>query len=403
MPKRKRTTVKTEKKARPAKRRSTKYRFKKTDLGSGDFVLVIIMYALVIFGIVMVFSSSYYSAINAGGTPYTYLIKDMFFAVTGTGLFLLMALIDYRELRKAAKIFMIIAVLLLVAVLTPLGVTIQGAQRWISLGFTTIMPGEIAKICVVIFVAYYLSEKPGRVNSIKDGIIPMLLLAGGAGGLIMKQPNMSTAITIVGIIVMMMFVDGLYWRYLGGLIGLGAAGSLMLIFMSGSEYRLNRVVSFTDPFAQMSGNGYQVVQSLFALGSGGMFGVGLGNSIQKSLYLPEPQNDFILAIIGEELGYLGIILLMTAYIFLIWRGILIAMHAPDRFGMLLASGITLMIGIQVMMNIAVVTSSMPPTGVTLPFVSYGGNALWLFMGSAGILLNISRHTSIPKVEAQEVK
>ncbi|MCI2062267.1 MAG: putative lipid II flippase FtsW [Eubacteriaceae bacterium] len=402
MPKRKRTTAKTEKKARPAKRR-TRYRFKKTDLGSGDFFLVILMYILVIFGVVMVFSSSYYSAINAGGTPYTYLIKDLFFAVTGTGLFLLMALIDYNELRKAAKIFMIIALLLLVAVLTPLGVTIQGAQRWISLGFTTIMPGEIAKICVVIFVAYYLSAKPGRVNSLKDGIIPMLLLAGLVGGLIMKQPNMSTAITIVVIIIMMMFVDGLYWRYLGGLVGLGIVGSLMLIFMSGSEYRLNRVVSFTDPFAQMSGNGYQVVQSLFALGSGGMFGVGLGNSIQKSLYLPEPQNDFILAIIGEELGYIGIIILMIVYILLIWRGILIAMHAPDRFGMLLAAGITLMIGIQVMMNIAVVTSSMPPTGVTLPFVSYGGNALWLFMGSAGILLNISRHKTIPKVEAQEEK
>jgi len=183
------------------------------------------------------------------------------------------------------------------------------------------------------------------------------------------------------------------WRYLFGLGTIGAAAMAILIFSDEDGYRLKRVTSFLDPFADPLDTGFQVVQSLLALGSGGFFGVGLGKSIQKNLYLPEPQNDFILAIIGEELGYFGILLLMLAYIVLIWRGFHIAINAKDMFGSLLASGITIMIALQVLMNVAVVTSSMPPTGVTLPFVSYGGNALWLFMGSVGILLNISRHSA----------
>lgn len=160
----------------------------------------------------------------------------------------------------------------------------------------------------------------------------------------------------------------------------------------GGGYRLERITSFLDPFEHAMNEGFQVVQSLLALGSGGLFGVGLGKSVQKNLYLPEPQNDFILAIIGEELGFIGVMLLIGAYIFLIWRGIHIALNAPDQYGLMLASGIVIMISLQVVLNIAVVTSSMPPTGVILPFISYGGNALWIFMASAGILLNISRHT-----------
>jgi len=190
-----------------------------------------------------------------------------------------------------------------------------------------------------------------------------------------------------------MFMAGMKWRYLFGLGTIGAAAMAILIFSDEDGYRLKRVTSFLDPFADPLDTGFQVVQSLLALGSGGFFGVGLGKSIQKNLYLPEPQNDFILAIIGEELGYFGILLLMLAYIVLIWRGFHIAINAKDMFGSLLASGITIMIALQVLMNVAVVTSSMPPTGVTLPFVSYGGNALWLFMGSVGILLNISRHSA----------
>ena len=219
----------------------------------------------------------------------------------------------------------------------------------------------------------------------------MIILTGLLVGLVMGQPNMSTAITIAGIIVSMMFVAGMQYRYLIGLGALGGAGIIGLILMPGGEYRMQRVTTFMNPFADAAGEGYQVVQSLLALGSGGIMGSGLGKSVQKTLYLPEPQNDFILAVIGEELGFVGIAVLMIIYMVLVWRGIKIAMNAPDRFGMLLASGITVMIGLQVILNVAVVTSSMPATGVILPFISYGGNALWLFMIAAGIMLNISRH------------
>ena len=305
-------------------------------------------------------------------------------------------IIDYHVLadKRIAVGAMIVSIILLALVLTPLGQNINGATRWIGVGPITIMPGEVAKICSIIFVSWYLSEKPERVLSLTRGVIPMLLLGGAYAGLIMMQPNMSTAITVLFIIMMIMFVAGMKYKHLIFLFGIGGAAMCALIFTDEDGYRLKRVTSFLDPFKDALGDGYQVVQSLLALGSGGLAGLGLGKSIQKNLYLPEPQNDFILAIIGEELGYIAIILLLIVYMFMIWGGIRIAMNAPDRFGMLLASGVTAMIGIQVLLNVAVVTSSMPATGVTLPFISYGGNALWMFMFSMGILLNVSRHRKI---------
>lgn len=216
-------------------------------------------------------------------------------------------------------------------------------------------------------------------------------IAAVYGLLIVKQPNLSTAITVCGIIVSMMLVAGMKWRYVFGTAALGGAGILSILLFMKDTYWYQRMTSFVDPFQDPLGEGYQAVQSLLALGSGGLFGVGLGKSVQKNLYLPEPQNDFILAIIGEELGFIGIVLVLALYCCFLWRGVHVAINAPDQFGMLLASGIVLMVGIQVILNIAVVTSSMPPTGINLPFISYGGNALLMFMFSAGVLLNISRH------------
>ena len=190
-----------------------------------------------------------------------------------------------------------------------------------------------------------------------------------------------------------MFVAGISWRYIGIMAVLGTIGTAALIFIDKDGYRLKRVMSFKDPFQDKLGDGWQVVHSLFGLGSGGFLGLGLGKSIQKNLWLPEPQNDFIFAVIGEELGFIGSIMLIAVYMLLIWRGAYIAINARDMFSSLMASGITIMIGLQVIMNIAVVTSSMPCTGITLPFISYGGNALIMFMISTGILLNISRYTN----------
>ncbi|MCR5135270.1 MAG: putative lipid II flippase FtsW [Clostridiales bacterium] len=355
---------------------------------SADFSLVALTCALVIFGVIMVFSASYYWSIDKVGNPYNFLIKDLFWAGTGFFIMIVTTVLDYHVYKKWAPWVMAGSVMLLVAVLF-IGTTINNAQRWIMVGPITIMPGEICKICIIMFTAWLLCRETSRVNSLTRGILPLLGLAGVCALLIMKQPNMSTAITVVAIVFSMMFVAGLHLRYVAALAIMGVTGVLALI-IKGGGYRMQRFVSFLDPFADPLGDGYQVCQGLLALGSGGLRGLGLGHSIQKNLYLPEPQNDFILAIIGEELGYIGVLILMLVYLLLIYRGIRVVLQAPDRFGMLLGSGIVMMIGIQVLLNVAVVTSSMPPTGITLPFVSYGGNALWLFMGSMGILLNISR-------------
>lgn len=367
-----------------------KYRFKKKNKAAGDYMLVILVLILVTFGVLMVFSASYYYALNTDSNAYSYLIKDGAYAFLGLCLMIFMALIDYDKYRQLAWPIVVVSIVLLCLLFTPLGVEINYATRWLKVGPITFMPGEFAKIAAIIYASSFLARDPKLILSFTKGIVPMVCLCGIYGLLIMLQPNMSTAITICGVIFGIMLMAGMRWIWVIGGGALGVLAGSILIFSDEDGYRLKRVTSFMDPFADKLGTGYQVVQSLLALGSGGFFGVGLGKSIQKNLYLPEPQNDFILAIIGEELGYCGLLVLMVVYILLIWRGFHIALRAKDEFGCLLASGITFMIAIQVIMNVAVATSSMPPTGVTLPFVSYGGNALWLFMGSAGILLNISR-------------
>ena len=356
----------------------------KLKLKSGDFWLML-------FTLMLVFSASYYSSISQDGNPYSYLVRHGAWVVFGLVAMAFGALFDYRKYKKWALPILIISVILLVLVLTPLGQTTNGATRWIKVGPVTLMPGEIAKIAAIIFVAWFLSEDASRIKSLKRGILPLLGIIAVYGALIVKQPNLSTAITVCGIIIAMMLVAGLKWRYVATAGGIGVVGILSIVIFMKDTYWYNRLTSFTDPFQDALGDGYQAVQSLLALGSGGLFGVGLGKSVQKNLYLPEPQNDFILAIIGEELGYIGVLLLIALYCLFIWRGIHIALNAPDQFGLLLASGIVLMVAIQVILNIAVVTSSMPPTGINLPFISYGGNALLIFMFSAGVLLNISRH------------
>ena len=363
---------------------------RKVRIQSADYTIIALTCALVIFGVIMVFSASYYWSIDKVGNPYNFLIKDLFWAGTGFLIMLGTTLLDYHVYKRFAPTLLGVAFVLLVMVLL-VGDNINGATRWISIAGVTIMPGEITKICVIIFTAWFLCRDADLIHDPIHGILPLVVVAGVLGALIMKQPNMSTAMTIVLIIGAMMFVAGLDMKYVVGLVGAGGAAVAALILADGG-YRLKRFTSFLDPFADPLGDGYQVVQGMLALGSGGIHGLGLGRSIQKNLYLPEPQNDFILAIIGEELGFIAILILLAVYMFLIWRGIRIILDAPDRFGMLLGSGIVIMIGVQVLMNVAVVTSSMPPTGVTLPFVSYGGNALWLFMGSMGILLNISRQS-----------
>lgn len=368
----------------------------KRKMKTGDFILAVLVIALVIFGIIMVFSASYYSSISKTGDPYKYLKDDIVWALLGGILMVFCARLNYRVYYKLAPVFFLASIALLVLLFTPLGLTRGGATRWLGIegfGFT-LMPGEIAKICAIIFVSWYLSKDPTRVHSFKRGVLPMVGTAGIYFVLIFMQPNLSTALTICTIIIGLLFVAGLHWAYIVGAGAAGVVGVFFLLLTDKEGYQMKRLTSFLDPFQDEMGDGWQVIQSLLALGSGGLFGVGLGKSIQKTLYLPEPQNDFILSIIGEELGFVGCLALIACYIILIWRCCHISLSAPDMFGMLLGSGITIMMSVQVIMNIAVVTSSMPPTGITLPFISYGGNALMLFMGSMGIMLNIS--SKIPR-------
>lgn len=366
--------------------------------GQTDFILLASATALVIFGVVMIFSSSYYIALNREGTPFYYLGRQIFFAATGFIMMYVMSKFDYHKLIRFTPFIMILALVLLILVIAGLGRTVNNATRWIALGPVTIMPGEFAKVAVIMFVAGFIARDHTRVYSFRYGILPVALVTMVYAILIIRQPNLSTALTVAGIAFGMLFLAGLQWRYLVAIIVTMFAGVLVLIRFGGYEHWQSRILSFSDPFKYALGEGFQVVQSLLALGTGGFFGLGLGKSVQKNLYLPEPMNDFILSIVGEELGLLGVFFLMALFMVLIWRCFIVAMHAPDRYGMLLAGGTAVMIAIQVIMNVAVVTSSMPPTGVALPFISYGGNALWICMGLVGVVLNISRQSDLFKAE-----
>ncbi len=357
-----------------------------------DFFLLTITLILAFYGLVMVFSASYYFSISESGNPFYYLIRDGIWVALGIGLMCFGALVDYRRYNNRNLILAVLLVcfMLLVLVLTPVGTSANDATRWIKLGPVTIMPGEIAKMGMIFFISWFFADNPKKIDVISRGILPVLVIMMVFAVLIINQPNLSTAITLCGIVVVMMLVAGMRWSYVFGVIIIGIVSIVGLILIKGG-YWMERFTTFTHPFDFEATSGYQIVQGLQALGSGGLFGVGLGKSVTKSLYLPYPHNDFILAIIGEETGFLGILVLLILYSLFIWRGARIALRCEDQFGLLLASGTILMVAIQVILNIAVVTSSMPATGVNLPFVSYGGNALMIFMFMSGVVLNISRH------------
>lgn len=360
-----------------------------SDRKRGDFILIFSVATLVIFGIIMVFSASYYTSLNTNGDAYYYLKRVIIWAILGTTLMVITSKVSYKIYREHAKAIALVALGLLILTLTPLGININQAQRWIGVGPITIMPGEIAKPAVAMFVAKYLSDNPNIIKDFKRGVLPMYGVIAAFAILIMLQPNMSTAVTLACIVLFIMIAAGMKWIHLAFTGAIGVLGAGILILME--PYRIARATSFLNPFNDPLGTGFQAVQSLLALGSGGLFGVGLGKSIQKTLYLPEPMNDFIFAIIGEELGYIGCLVVLAVYMIFIWRGIHIAIHSRDLYGTLLATGLTAMVAIQVVFNIAVVTSSMPPTGVALPFISWGGNSLAILMASSGILVNISKN------------
>nr|WP_207754299.1 stage V sporulation protein E [Caldicoprobacter guelmensis] len=343
---------------------------------------------LVAFGTIMVFSASFYYAQVRWGDKYYFFKRQCLWAVVGFVAMAFTANLDYWKLRKFSKPLLMLSILLLAAVLV-VGVERNNAKRWLNIGGLSIQPSEIAKFALVLFLADSMARRKDRIKSFFQGVVPYLLLTGLLFGLIMLQPNMSTAGSLVLLVMVMLFVSGARLWHLGLLVGGGAAAAAALV--KAAEYRLERWVAFLDPWKDPLETGYQIIQSLYSLGAGGLFGMGLGESRQKYLYIPYPETDFIFAIIGEELGFVGCTLLILLFVILIWRGLKIAITAPDLFGCLLAAGITGMIGIQTVINIAVVTASMPPTGLPLPFISFGGSSLAIFMASIGVLLNISKY------------
>lgn len=359
--------------------------------GPPDFVLFVTTLALLGIGLVMVFSSSSVTTSIRYDDSYYYLKKQLLWALIGIGAMIIVMKINYLRLREFAVPIMVIAIITLILVLTPLGEEIKGSSRWLSLGVAGFAPSELTKIAMVMFLARTMDIKLAKMKNFRSGILPYILLLACVGGLIMMQPDLGTAFVMSVTVFFMMLVAG---ARVSHLIGLCLAGiTVVAALIIKAPYRMERIIAFTDPWKYASDEGFQTVQSLYALGSGGLFGLGLGRSRQKFFYLPEQHTDFIFAIIGEELGFIGAALIVFLFLLFAWRGFKIAIYAPDIFGTLLAAGITIMIVFQAAVNIGVVSGVLPVTGITLPFISYGGSSLLFTMIGVGLLLNISRYST----------
>ena len=357
-----------------------------------DSVIFYTTMTLVFIGIIMVFSASFVQSSFKHHDAYYFLKRNVIYAILGFICMITISNIDYKVWKRNTKPIGIVAIILLILVLTPLGIKANGARRWLGVGAFTIQPAEIAKFATIIITAKLIEKKYENIKSFRKGLIPLMLVPILFSTLIMGQPNMSTAGTIILVTFVMVFVAGMSMKIVGFMFGSGIA--LFLALGLTSEYRLKRILSFLDPFQDPLGNGYQVIQGLYALGSGGLFGMGLGKSQQKWFYIPEPQNDFIFAIIGEELGLIGCAVVIMLFVILVYRCVRIALKCDNIFSCMVVIGIGAQIGIQAALNIAVATSSMPVTGVALPFISYGGTSLIIFMSAIGIVLNISKHVKI---------
>jgi cell division protein FtsW len=358
-------------------------------LSSPDYPLLLAVAGLLAFGLIMVYSSSVVTAYTVYRNQFYFFFKQLLSAGIGIVAMLILMRIDYRLLRALSVPGLIGAIGLLAAVLIPgIGSEVYGAQRWISLGQFQLQPSELAKLALVLYIAHWLTAKREQVSDFANGLLPFGVLMSIVVALLMKQPDMGTTIVIVTTAVAIFFVAGASLAHLLLLSGLGAFAGVLLIRIA--PYRMARLAAFVDPWANPQAASYHVVQSLLAFAAGGTTGVGLGVGRQKFFHLPFPHTDSIFAVIGEELGLLGTIPVVLAFLFFAYRGLRIAWYAPDQFGRLLAVGVTGGITFQAMLNMAVLTSSVPFTGITLPFISYGGSSLISTLAACGVLLNVSR-------------
>ncbi len=360
--------------------------------GEADLPFAFLTILLLSVGVIMVLSASFASAYydvqgETGHDPAYFFTRQAIFALGGIGVMVGTSRVPMAVYRRFSGALMIAALASLGAVLL-FGTVVNGARRWISLGFTTFQPSEITKIAIILYFSALICKYKGRMRTFRYGIAPFAAILAAAAVLLVLEPHFSATIIVLAIGAAMLFLGGarLGW-FVGGAAALGAGGVLAVSLV---PYVADRVASFRDPFSDLTGDGWQIVQSLYAIGSGGLAGLGLGQSRQKYLYLPEEHNDFIFSVVCEELGFIGAALILVLFALLILRGYDLAVHAADRYGFLVGSGITTMLALQVILNVAVCTGLVPCTGISLPFFSYGGTALMIQMAECGVILSMSR-------------
>jgi cell division protein FtsW len=361
----------------------------------GDKTLLSVVFTLLAFGLVMIASAGVIYSETRFGDAYYFFKHQLFYGVMpGILVLYLCAKIDYHFWKKVAVPIFFASVIFLLLVFVPgVGSKVYGASRWLQLGPFSFQPSEMAKLAMIIYLSAWLESRGiKRIKDVFEGLLPFLGIIGLVGLLIMKQPDTGTFGVIALTSFAIFFISGARMQHLFSMVSAGAVGLWILVKIE--PYRFDRILAFLDPGADPQGIGYQINQALLAVGSGGLFGVGLGHSRQKFNYLPEPVGDSIFAVIGEELGLLGGVVLISLFVVLAVRGIKIAKHAPDMFGRLMATGITMWIIMQAFINISANIALVPLTGIPLPFISYGGTSLIFLMASVGILLNISQHANL---------
>lgn len=355
-----------------------------------DFWLIICIVSLLAIGLVMVYSAGSVLAFRQYGDSFYFVKRQLLFAGLGLAAMFFTANVDYRIWRNYAKYILIFCFILLIIVLIPgVGVVRGGARSWLGISSFGIQPSEFMKLGMILFLAKWLGKNPDAIKNFTSGLLPPLALMGTAFALIMLQPDLGTGTVMMGASMLIIFTAGARMKHLlllglGGLVGFAG-------LIAAAPYRLQRITAFLDPWSDPLGSGYQILQSLYAIGPGGLGGLGLGMSRQKYSYVPEPQTDFIFSILAEELGFIGGLIVLMLFLMLVWRGMRVAMTIPDAFGSLLGVGIVGMVAVQVIINIGVVIGLMPVTGITLPLISYGGSSLTLMLTALGILLNLSRY------------
>lgn len=377
--------------------RKVKNKIKVFSVRSGlDMPFFILTLSLLVIGLVMLFSASYPNAYYLHKDSYYFIKNQVVFAVLGVISMIAISYFDYHRLHKIAMPMLLVSFVLLVLVLFMPAV--NGVHRWIQLGSFGFQASEITKFAIVLSFAHMISLNFNKMGTFKYGILPYALILAPTVVLLALEPHISCTVIVVLLSAGMLFIGGVKLRWFGGVLGIVSAGLLYIVlFTDKLTYANDRIAGWLDPFSSTAGvDTWQTKQGLYAIGSGGLLGLGLGNSRQKYLYIPEPQNDFIFAVVCEELGFIGALIILLMFAMLIWRGIVLSMRAKDKFGALLGIGLTAQVGLQVVLNIAVVTNTIPNTGISLPFFSYGGTSLVMLLAQMGIVLSISRTSSLEK-------